>query len=114
MLEERGFNPRSPAGERRIAVYQVFGIVAVSIHAPPRGSDSPGMLKNYLIAVSIHAPPRGSDTHRARPPGDTMRFNPRSPAGERRSTEIAGSILRSFNPRSPAGERQSASEVSEK
>ena len=80
----RGFNPRSPCGERRKWYFYASISCSVSIHAPRAGSD----ISN---AICI---------------GFADRFNPRSPCGERRAR--VGALRRArrrFNPRSPCGER---------
>ena len=56
----------------------------VSIHAPRVGSDVNGLLALDGGIVSIHAPRVGSDSLTLDHFRDTMRFNPRSPCGERR------------------------------
>ena len=100
----------------------------VSIHAPPRGSDNNHEISRIHCAVSIHAPPRGSDLTGSAGAAPLRRFNPRSPARERRPIECARQLrykvsihapprgsdgrsrrnrhaTQSFNPRSPARER---------
>ena len=55
------FNPRSPCGERRWAMYYLASTQEISIHAPHAGSDGlPGLLIHFRL-----------------------NFNPRSPCGER-------------------------------
>ena len=57
-------------------------------------------------AISIHAPRVGSDWGLCRYPCSTRYFNPRSPCGERRTTQRhAQHDTTNFNPRSPCGER---------
>ena len=56
--------------------------------------------------ISIHAPHAGSDDTSAAQSRAPHHFNPRSPCGERRSSEIKGGSYGNFNPRSPCGERQ--------
>ena len=58
-------------------------------------------------AVSIHAPHVGSDTTSANRILIICCFNPRSPRGERQSSEHHPRRRKSFNPRSPRGERLS-------
>ena len=64
------FNPRSPCGERRMKMQQLFDELYISIHAPRAGSDRVPIL------------PRS-------PASD---FNPRSPCGERPHIKICGII----------------------
>ena len=125
----RDFNPRSPYGERLSTPDIVRIAYPISIHAPLTGSDDLAINSAMDAVISIHAPLTGSD-HRVQPvdrlPAD---FNPRSPYGERPSTNVAlnsanafqstlplrgatcpGSWERRaagyFNPRSPYGERR--------
>ena len=124
----RDFNPRSPYGERLSTPDIVRIAYPISIHAPLTGSDDLAINSAMDAVISIHAPLTGSD-HRVQPvdrlPAD---FNPRSPYGERPSTNVAlnsanafqstlplrgATCARSgyrftrryFNPRSPYGER---------
>ena len=55
------FNPRSPCGERRTALFITLTYDDISIHAPRVGSDNDLWLGTF----------------------DTFDFNPRSPCGER-------------------------------
>ena len=127
----RYFNPRSPQGERLPVTVHLCRLIAISIHAPRRGSD----LRRYereksTSHISIHAPRRGSDgditrkyiptynisIHAPRRGSDQMsliikssieNFNPRSPQGERRYIVFKGGDDNvHFNPRSPQGERR--------
>ena len=100
----------------------------ISIHAPREGSDSIYSSFSSARVISIHAPREGSDLgHERGHPyqggfqstlparGATwamneathtkVDFNPRSPRGERRQTEVSCSSPPDFNPRSPRGER---------
>ena len=100
----------------------------VSTHAPLAGSDAVQAALDELQKVSTHAPLAGSDGAFGVERYTGVRFNPRSPCGERRynplkarrmavvSTHapLAGSDVgkwsrrhpeRCFNPRSPCGER---------
>ena len=102
--------------------------VAISIHAPRRGSDSTGGVTRASYVISIHAPRRGSDPMFPDQTVGNKDFNPRSPQGERpragsfgfsscrfQSTLPAGgatgcdnscrTLWVDFNPRSPQGER---------
>ena len=58
-------------------------LAAISIHAPPVGSDKGAATMLEEVLISIHAPPVGSDMpiHPLAPP--FCYFNPRSPCGER-------------------------------
>ena len=101
----------------------------VSIHAPPAGSDGITSYTSIKQLVSIHAPPAGSDFRpqfrrrtlarfqstlplRGATLEETkynpheLRFNPRSPCGERLSIGTISGFYLGFNPRSPCGERQ--------
>ena len=58
----RGFNPRSPRGERRAFKAVEVADKLVSIHAPRAGSDLAMVACSLGFVVSIHAPRAGSDT----------------------------------------------------
>ena len=78
----------------------------ISIHAPREGSD--GLcdeMGGYMWDISIHAPREGSDRMRPRGRGGTRDFYPRSPRGERPTSQIQRRGRRDFYPRSPRGER---------
>ena len=78
------FNPRSPHGERHLALIHSDREKLISIHAPRTGSD------------------RYHSTLRVNP----IYFNPRSPHGERLFTIPFIALTSDFNPRSPHGERR--------
>ena len=75
----RGFNPRSPCGERRSRNH----------HRPSTGR------------VSTHAPLAGSDTTMIRLLNETRSFNPRSPCGERRHSSYRSAHGSPFQPTLP-------------
>ena len=101
------FNPRSPYGERLLALrtlqrHYIFqstlplrgatrlsGAVCpnswISIHAPLTGSDGHAALLSAAPAISIHAPLTGSDGLSLCLRDSVHYFNPRSPYGERRA-----------------------------
>ena len=61
----KGFNPRSPRGERQRTDQSIQQGGHVSIHAPREGSDRVvNMNAAHLFGVSIHAPREGSDLRR--------------------------------------------------
>ena len=82
-IVHRDFNPRSPCGERPVAI----------------------IVPSFLIAISIHAPRVGSDWIPRDKAKSWVDFNPRSPCGERRPSTNQGWQNSNFNPRSPCGER---------
>ena len=82
------FNPRSPRGERRTGGANL-GAFGVSIHAPRAGSDFWPIPDAAYQIVSIHAPRAGSDRPFSQALPSLLRFNPRSPRGERRAA-LAG------------------------
>ena len=102
------FNPRSPYGERRGLGKLGWKVSCISIHAPLTGSDcSRHFCWRTLEWISIHAPLTGSDLPAFVGGRNIFYFNPRSPYGERHSTQQRDCHLhRNFNPRSPYGERQ--------
>ena len=67
--EAQNFNPRSPCGERRDRIQQVYGHCPISIHAPRVGSDATPSWNAWRVTISIHAPRVGSDV---------VRFHPRA------------------------------------
>ena len=87
-LRVRYFNPRSPCGERRRPGVRMQCAVVISIHAPRAGSDQMAICRSSRESViSIHAPRAGSDQAPRRICSSWQYFNPRSPCGERRSTQ---------------------------
>ena len=127
----RGFNPRSPRGERRAAHDGSTPQRRFQSALPARGATVVEACRDYIESVSIRAPRAGSDLARAMIDIEPHHgFNPRSPRGERREeggtasclfqvsirAPRAGSDVRRwicgfwsscFNPRSPRGERPS-------
>ena len=72
---------------------------------PARGATCDGTSIRRTSTVSIHAPREGSDNVPVRLYGIPLRFNPRSPRGERQNRSRQLNVQSSFNPRSPRGER---------
>ena len=72
---------------------------------PLRGATLGELRHEKTNVVSTHAPLAGSDD--GAPIGERriLRFNPRSPCGERRGIAAASRLRLCFNPRSPCGER---------
>ena len=103
--ETRDFNPRSPCGERPDSTLTNLTVSGISIHAPLAGSDVPSSMAFIASSISIHAPLAGSDNQPALSAMDHYHFNPRSPCGERRISEVDPYWRGHFNPRSPCGER---------
>ena len=58
------FYPRSPRGERLLALCLLLLLRHISIHAPREGSDDYRYHPNIVTGISIHAPREGSDLHR--------------------------------------------------
>ena len=84
------------------------GGVKISIHAPREGSDGVDLFCLFRCGcISIHAPREGSDLRRQTMGNDYYHFYPRSPRGERPTTQSSSALKRwHFYPRSPRGERQ--------
>ena len=100
------FYPRSPRGERLAAQRLLPVLYSISIHAPREGSDRELFVSaSESMEISIHAPREGSDKASPCGPPCTRYFYPRSPRGERPAA--AGPLVRRlyFYPRSPRGER---------
>ena len=123
------FNPRSPRGERQPTWLGDYNEDIFQSTLPSRGATHERKTGSISCWISIHAPLAGSDKTYARYAAEVKDFNPRSPRGERRFTDIciltllhisihaplAGSdhiqpaertAGTYFNPRSPRGERR--------
>ena len=122
------FNPRSPRGERRLAILNwsapkefqstlpargAIGVIPliivrprISIHAPREGSDDKSRDKIRGLSISIHAPREGSDVI-GRYCRDTLKAISIHAPREGSDSLTAGAFSSSidFNPRSPRGER---------
>ena len=84
---DKNFNPRSPWGERHLAVGTAGLNKKISIHAPRGGSDLHyDSLTVSFTTISIHAPRGGSDKSVNSRRVQNLNFNPRSPWGERHPT----------------------------
>ena len=101
------FNPRSPQGERLTAYLFWMLQVAISIHAPRRGSDREIFAQGTSADdISIHAPRRGSDFMSHPLPSGERKFQSTLPAGGATMLQYSRYwIAPDFNPRSPQGER---------
>ena len=100
----RYFNPRSPQGERLPVTVHLCRLIAISIHAPRRGSD---IFANSLIDISrifqSTLPAGGATMEEVRTTLWKKYFNPRSPQGERlTNTDMTISIVQ-FQSTLPAG-----------
>ena len=101
------FYPRSPCGERLIALFDFPIVPAISIHALLAESDpiaNTGATKSDQI--SIHALLAESDSRAKSIFTKVSNFYPRSPCGERREPTALRTPHQNFYPRSPCGERQ--------
>ena len=80
----RGFNPRSPCGERPDKAGLYCPCRAVSTHAPHAGSDV-GVFCSVLVNVGFQPtlPMRGATPYDLGEVHVGQSFNPRSPSGER-------------------------------
>ena len=131
----RGFNPRSPCGERRLDVLQSAHEVAFQPTLPLRGATRSRACSTASTGGFNPRSPCGerrrgrekecpagggfnprSPCGERRPPCGTMPrigigFNPRSPCGERRAPAPPLLWRTSFNPRSPCGERPRSRDV---
>ena len=79
-----GFNPRSPRGERQQAASANCNAMKFQSALPARGATFGRRRRSGVEAVSIRAPRAGSDAAKGRLRPPHVRFNPRSPRGERR------------------------------
>ena len=84
----------------------LFDSKTISIHAPHAGSDAAEPTKDELNKFQSTLPMRGATSGKGRKGSHGQDFNPRSPCGERRVSELFRMPEQNFNPRSPCGERQ--------
>ena len=100
------FNPRSPCGERPIALDNPILDTKFQPTLPVRGATSSCDLTLIGGPISTHAPRAGSDVKSLLRGLRNQDFNPRSPCGERLSVNPVRALYSvNFNPRSPCGER---------
>ena len=83
-IVSKGFNPRSPCGERRFDSREKWSRAMFQPTLPLRGATpraaNPCALRDQ---VSTHAPLAGSDARSSSRATTPICFNPRSPCGER-------------------------------
>ena len=79
------FNPRSPHGERLIALDAIQRVKVFQSTLPAWGATGSMLCESILSKISIHAPRMGSDMMYKGYIQLAINFNPRSPHGERRS-----------------------------
>ena len=105
-IDQLGFNPRSPCGERRGRLTAAQRGYKFQPTLPLRGATYRPWTRCRGRTFQPTLPLRGATFSRGRAISGTPRFNPRSPCGERRQSfpSCPASTLR-FNPRSPCGER---------
>ena len=72
---------------------------------PLRGATDSSWLEGREFHISIHAPLTGSDPGKLQLLNRAGNFNPRSPYGERPTSNVSSQRVTDFNPRSPYGER---------
>ena len=85
LWSSRYFNPRSPYGERPMALNCLMYPSLFQSTLPVRGA-TPALIPGVLVLqISIHAPRTGSDASLLRFCRSSWHFNPRSPYGERRA-----------------------------
>ena len=101
------FNPRSPHGERRIALLYSHQrkphFNPRSPHGERRHND--GRQPESHTAFQSTLPARGATRRKRRRGRQFFHFNPRSPHGERLRMPAERCWIKNFNPRSPHGER---------
>ncbi len=103
----KNFNPRSPHGERRIVASGSSSPMPFSIHAPRTGSDAVCLQKLLRVSISIHAPRTGSDHSARRLLPDVRAISIHAPrTGSDLFASKSGRPMTNFNPRSPHGERR--------
>ena len=101
-LRDKHFNPRSPHGERLVALVLRRLRLAFQSTLPARGATRRQGVCHERDAISIHAPRTGSDVREVGELGRHQHFNPRSPHGERPTSSHSSLGIRpNFNPRSP-------------
>ncbi len=94
-LVARSLPPRVPRGSDS-AKHLGGRSIVVSIHAPHAGSDATLQHSGRLQIVSIHAPHAGSDVLEAPENEGWLRFNPRSPRGERPAAATSPALRMGF------------------
>ena len=100
------FYPRSPRGERPLAVTTVDGPSKDFYPRSPRGERRARKARPKLPKHFYPRSPRGERPYRLLSTSETRHFYPRSPRGERRSPTFQHfRDLTNFYPRSPRGER---------
>ena len=99
---DRGFNPRSPHGERLDTSVERVSDSMFQPTLPARGATTQQRAEQRHILVSTHAPRTGSDCGAESAGGGCAGFNPRSPHGERLRCKPAPSRIGVFQPTLPA------------
>ena len=105
MSTSKYFNPRSPRGERLRLSPLCNSRSKFQSTLPARGATVDIGILMHPVVISIHAPREGSDIIAILLYMLWRDFNPRSPRGERRSSQKIVLFSQNFNPRSPRGER---------
>ena len=82
------FNPRSPCGERLVLFLGRLGCGGFQSTLPVWGATVYTNSTQIYMIISIHAPRVGSDGANAGTRTQHSNFNPRSPCGERRNTNM--------------------------
>ena len=101
------FYPRSPCGERRGSVGELYLSKLISIHALLAESDRGIAVtriptREFLSTLSL----RRATSWVTNTTTSPAHFYPRSPCGERPKSEYFDTAMAHFYPRSPCGERQ--------
>ena len=99
----QNFNPRSPWGERLLALPSVPLYKQFQSTLPVGGATTVIQPLNLFVNISIHAPRGGSDLKALTPLWQTSNFNPRSPWGERRGSTVKYDIYYQFQSTLPVG-----------
>ena len=80
------FNPRSPCGERQALPGRTKPRRKFQSTLPVWGATDDAVNTYQAVVISIHAPRVGSDRREPHERNKPVYFNPRSPCGERRTT----------------------------
>ena len=96
MIGRVDFNPRSPYGERPVAIVQTLLPLLFQSTLPLRGATALAAALRRIKRISIHAPLTGSDAFTPEVFRRKKYFNPRSPYGERPEAAAITEVLQGF------------------
>ena len=101
-INRRNFNPRSPHGERLSACLSQTETRKFQSTLPARGATPRVCIRFYPCAFQSTLPARGATIEQDARRSDGSHFNPRSPHGERRLSDLPVISGREFQSTLPA------------